>query len=477
MEKSQTPIFKPKRIAYDELKNHRTLNDAWMSMGNKVYDISGWKGHPGGSVIFTHAGEDMTDAFNLFHPPAARKFLDQFYIGEIIEGSDQISLTSEEKVMKEKQRKFEMAYRDLRGKMISAGLFKLNYFYYVYKFASQILLVAAAAYAAAQPGYLGFFVGAALLGLFWQQSGWLCHDICHNQLCQLKEGRASSFFNYSFGLIFGNLAQGFSVSWWKDKHNRHHAVPNVHGGEDNTMNADPDIDTMPLLAWSRKMAALGKDSKFGRFMISVQKFTYLPLLCLARFSWLSQSVQFAWNIKGNGVFENSTKSDELEKVQEAYLVGTAKTVEQVLLILHHTWVFLLCAQRPTIASALGFWMLAQVICGFILFAVTSLGHNGLPVYEADERPDYWKLQVTTTRNITGNWLMHWFCGGLEYQVDHHLFPMMPRHSLPKAHEIVVAFCKEHDIKFNEDNFFHGTWDIIKHLDVIATEFVTEFPAM
>lgn len=43
--------------------------------------------------------------------------------------------------------------------------------------------------------------------------------------------------------VFGNLFQGFSVAWWKNKHNTHHAVPNVHG-------ADPDIDTMPLLAWS-----------------------------------------------------------------------------------------------------------------------------------------------------------------------------------------------------------------------------------
>jgi fatty acid desaturase len=50
-------------------------------------------------------------------------------------------------------------------------------------------------------------------------------------------------------LLFGNLAQGFSVSWWKDKHNRHHAVPNVHGGPGGSLFADPDVDTMPLLAW------------------------------------------------------------------------------------------------------------------------------------------------------------------------------------------------------------------------------------
>jgi fatty-acid desaturase len=55
--------------------------------------------------------------------------------------------------------------------------------------------------------------------------------------------------NSGLGLMFGNLAQGFSVSWWKDKHNRHHAVPNVHGGPGGSLFADPDVDTMPLLAW------------------------------------------------------------------------------------------------------------------------------------------------------------------------------------------------------------------------------------
>jgi cytochrome b involved in lipid metabolism len=94
----------------------------------QVYDISNWADHPGGSVIFTHAGDDMTDAFNLFHPPAARAALDQFYIGEIDDKAAKAKpLTKAEVAAKDEQRKFELAYRDLRGKMIAAGLFKLNY--------------------------------------------------------------------------------------------------------------------------------------------------------------------------------------------------------------------------------------------------------------------------------------------------------------------------------------------------------------
>ena len=494
----------PLEITPSQLKEHRTPDNAWMSIGKKVrrrfcralvfwsslaaartltladvaqvYDVSNWHDHPGGSVLFTHAGDDMTDVFTMFHPPDASDWLEQFYVGELVEGKEEVAaLTEEEEKAKAEQRDFEKAYRNLRGKMKAAGLFKLSPGFYVYKFVSQFVLVAAAAFFASQPNTLSFWAGAVCLAIFWEQAGWLAHDVCHNQLAQ-KNGQPFSYWNKALGLMAGNLFQGFSCKWWKDKHNRHHAVPNVHGVESGELNADPDIDTMPLLAWSNKMAALAKESKSGRFMVSIQKFTYLPLLAVARLSWLHQSVIFAWRLD-DGMFANATANDNLKKSQEAALKGTEQRLEQGLLVLHHVWVALLCSQRPTLASALAFWFTAQAICGLVLFGITSLGHNGLPVYEANERPDYWKLQVTTTRNISGNAFVHWLCGGLEYQVDHHLFPTMPRHHLPAAHELIVSFCKEHGIKYNEASLLKGTMDVIEHLDVVATEFMTEFPAM
>ena len=91
--------------------------------------------------------------------------------------------------------------------------------------------------------------------------------------------------------------------------------------------------------------------------------------------------------------------------------------------------------------AILYFCASQMMCGLLLALVFGLGHNGMAVYDADERPDFWKLQVTTTRNVTGNFLVQWFCGGLGYQVDHHLFPMIPRHKLGQLHTLVEAFCK------------------------------------
>ena len=82
---------------------------------------------------------------------------------------------------------------------------------------------------------------AFLLGLFWQQTGWLAHDFLHHQVFKQR------WANNWVGLFLGNVAQGFSADWWKSKHNTHHAAPNeLADGGDRVV--DPDIDTLPLLA-------------------------------------------------------------------------------------------------------------------------------------------------------------------------------------------------------------------------------------
>jgi hypothetical protein len=118
--------------------------------------------------------------------------------------------------------------------------------------------------------------------------------------------------------------------------------------------------------------------------------------------------------------------------------------------------------------------------------VFGLGHNGMAVYDATSRPDFWKLQVTTTRNITGGhgipqFLVDWFCGGLQYQVDHHLFPMMPRNNLAKCHKLVESFCKEYGVKYHEADMWDGTIEVLQHLQNVSDQFIVDmvkdFPAM
>jgi len=103
----------------------------------------------------------------------------------------------------------------------------------------------------------------------------------------------------------------------------------------------------------------------------------------------------------------------------------------------------------------------------------------MATYDANARPDFWKLQVTTTRNITGGHglpqaFVDWFCGGLQYQVDHHLFPTIPRNNLKKAHDLIHSFCKEWDVKYHETDMYVGTLEVMRCLDNVAAEFVKDF---
>jgi len=325
-----------------------------------------------------------------------------------------------------------------------------------------LLLVAAAIYCAvAFDSLFMHFVGALIMGLFWQQCGWLAHDFLHHQVFKNR------LYGDLMGIIIGDFFQGFSVQWWKSKHNSHHAVPNLHASVQGACDGDPDIDTMPILAWTLKMAESAKDSENGRFLIKWQSVFYFPVLLFARLAWAHQSWVFVWG----GAGQHSVEGASIDRKKMKYPV-----LEKTGLILHYVatlWIL----SHMSLSHAIMYFIVAQTSCGLFLATVFGLGHNGMSVYPADQRPDFWKLQVTTTRNVTSNLFVDWFCGGLQYQVDHHLFPMLPRHNLKTVHTLVESFCKEQGVTYHEADMYNGTIEVLSHLSKVSAEFIREFPAM
>jgi len=448
-----------KKISKEEVSKHRTPDNAWMIYKGKVYNVSDWNKHPGGSVIFTHAGDDFTDVFAAFHPASAMRALDAFYIGDLDERLHENTADRENDL---KQAAFEKGYRELRAKMIAAGLFNATFGYYFYKvFSNLALLGAAVACVVLSNSFIVHMIGAVFLATFWQQCGWLAHDYLHHQVCKNR-----TYGDY-MGIIVGDLFQGFSIGWWKSKHNTHHAVPNLHESSPDSHDGDPDIDTMPILAWTLKMAETARNSRIGQFMIKWQAFLYFPVLLFARLAWLHQS----WVFVFGGIGQWSVKGAALDQKNTQYPI-----LERIALIGHHGCTFYLLTFM-SISHAIPFYLLAQMLSGILLAVVFGLGHNGMAVYPANERPDFWKLQVTTTRNVTSTPFTDWFCGGLQYQVDHHLFPMVPRQHLKTVHVLVESFCKEHGVTYHEANMWDGTIEVLKHLNKVSVEFVSEFPAM
>lgn len=416
----------------------------------------------GGSVIFTHAGDDMTDVFAAFHPPGALRELQKYEIGDLDESVIPTGLYAN-KFVPEKQKQFEKCYRELRAKLIAMRMFEASTIYYVYKVVSNLMLLAISVYCATQfKSFAVNMLGAVVLGLFWQQCGWLAHDFLHHQVFKNRA------YGDLMGIFIGNVLQGFSVQWWKSKHNAHHAVPNLHASSENAADGDPDIDTMPILAWTLRMAESAQNSSTGRFLIRWQAFFYFPVLLFARLAWAHQS----WVFVFGGFGQHSVKGAAIDRKKMGYPV-----LESLGLVLHYSWLITVMYHMPSYAAAIAYFLVSQCSCGLFLALVFGLGHNGMAVYPADQRPDFWKLQVSTTRNVTSNPFVDWFCGGLQYQVDHHLFPMLPRHNLKKVHKLIESFCKEQGVTYHEADMFTGTVEVLTHLSKVSTEFLSEFPAM
>jgi acyl-lipid Delta6-acetylenase / acyl-lipid (9-3)-desaturase len=321
--------------------------------------------------------------------------------------------------------------------------------------------------------------GALLLAFFWQQCGWLAHDFGHNQVF------SSRAWNDVGILLVGNLYQGFSCEWWKNKHNTHHAIPNLLESEVNKHDGDPDIDTLPFLAWSTSMAkkvAPGgvEDSAFTRALLSMQSMLYFPILFFARITWAMQSAAFVFRFDA-GLFANNERAVFEKMAQDTGSASRAlkyEAVEKGLLIAHYIGCALLCLGcTSSLGVGLAHFVLAETVCGLLLAVAFGVGHNGMAIIETNGRPDFGRLQVSTTRNVEDDalGLTGWFMGGLHLQIEHHLYPAVPRHNLAKIRSRVEPLCKKFNVPYHSTSLWQGTREVLGHLSSVART-LNEFPA-
>ncbi|KAI9139370.1 delta-6 fatty acid desaturase [Paraphysoderma sedebokerense] len=406
---------------------------AYIIIHNKVYDIKDLvTQHPGGAVILTHIGRDGTDAFDAFHPESTAGVLADYYVGDIVDDEKHIE-----------QSAFPDEIRKLKEKFADMGLYESNKLYYAMLILINVSLVSLSlALLFLFPNNVPVvLVSASIMGLFWQQCGWLSHDFLHHQVFRNR------FYNDCVGYVAGGLAQGFSVSWWKDKHNTHHAQPNVH-------QEDPDIDTMPLLAWSEHALELFSDfsnETLARFFVNHQAILYFPILAIARVSWAIQSALFVtpyWQKLGK---------------------PPISMLEQLSVAMHWVWYIGVLTYALSPVMVLVYFATSQMVCGLLLASVFSLNHNGMPIIGHDEATemDFYSKQIITGRDVFPSIFVDWFMGGLNFQIEHHLFPNMPRHSLRTIKPIIQDLCEKHNIPHHNTSFWDGTVEVLSRLEEVS----------
>jgi fatty acid desaturase len=317
-------------------------------------------------------------------------------------------------------------FADLMRRVKAAGLLRRRPGYYLMKIAVTGGLLAV--------GWAGFLlVGdswwqlavAVFLAVVFTQIGFLGHDAGHRQVFGSKRA------NYVVGLLHGNLAIGLSYGWWVDKHNRHHAHP-------NTEDKDPDLD-IGALAFTAGQAR-GKRSRVTRFIARRQRYLFFPLLLLEAVQLHVSSVRA---VAGRGLRHRGWETLMLGLHAAAYL-----TV--VLLVL-----------SPV--KAVVFIVVQQGLFGLYLGCSFAPNHKGMPVLAADDQSDFLRRQVLTARNVRGSWLVDFALGGLNYQIEHHLFPSMPRPNLRRAQALVSAFCQQHQISYCQTGLWRSYAQALRHL--------------
>ncbi|HZR55171.1 MAG TPA: acyl-CoA desaturase [Streptosporangiaceae bacterium] len=266
---------------------------------------------------------------------------------------------------------------------------------------------------------------APLVGMMFTQLGFIGHDAGHNQVfCSRRRNRM-------LGLIVGNALTGLSFGWWVPKHNAHHAHP-------NELDRDPDIGGGAALALP-DARGIGR-RRISSWLARWQAPLFFPLMLL----------------RSGGMHVLGVK--RLVRRRDR-----AAAVEAALMLLHAALYLTVVLWVLSPLKALAFAAVQQAVFSLYLGISFAPNHKGMPVIESATAAGFARRQVVTARNVRGGRFTTFMLGGLNYQIEHHLFPSMPRPSLCRVQGLVRDFCAAADLGYSEDSFAGSFRQIVHHL--------------
>ena len=315
-------------------------------------------------------------------------------------------------------------YADLMAHVQQAGLLERSIARYLPRLAVLAAMDAAGILMVLRLGNSWWQIAtAAYFGVVFAQLGFLGHDAGHQQMFRAKK------WNDLFGLVVSNLGVGLSYGWWVDKHNRHHRNPNEVG-------RDPDVQRN-VLAWNEQQAS----SQRGllRVIARHQHVAFFPLLLLE-----------GWNLHVGSV--RTLARRPRHRVLESSLLAVHVVASLALL---------LALMSPV--KAVVFIAAQQSVFGLYLGSVFAPNHKGMDMPVGGSRSDFLRRQVLTSRNIAGGRVTAALFGGLNYQIEHHLFPSMPSRNLRRCRPIVRRFCAERRVTYTETGLFASYRWVLRYL--------------
>lgn len=322
------------------------------------------------------------------------------------------------------------SYRQLSKAVHDAGLMRRRYGFYWTRIIGWVLALAGLVAAVVLLGATWYqLIAAALIGMVMAQLGFLSHEAAHREIF------ASRTMNEWTSRIISGLLMGLSYSWWMAKHNSHHAHPNQEG-------EDPDVGGK-VLAFTPE--ASDRRTGLGATLARYQGMYFIPLLFLEGLNLHYASLRTLFVTPG---------------------VPHRATEVALIFIRHTAYLALLFLVLP-VGMAFAFAGVQVGFFGLLLGGAFALNHIGMPTVPSGVQIDFLRRQVRMSRNIKDGPLVRFLMGGLHYQIEHHLFPVAPRPSLPALQTFVREYCSRHDIPYTERTLPGAFATVVAYLNQVG----------
>ncbi|XP_062973093.1 acyl-CoA (8-3)-desaturase-like [Elgaria multicarinata webbii] len=318
-------------------------------------------------------------------------------------------------------------FRDLRSTVEKLGLFKPNQFFFLLMLLHILLMEAAGWFVL---WYFGtsvttFLIATTLLTIVQSQASWLQHDL----------GHLSVFSNPKWNHVLHEFVmchlKGLSANWWSFHHAQHHAKPNC-------FRKDPDLAMHPI------MFSLGKPLSLE---LGMQKKKHMPY----NYQHMYFSILFP-----------PITMPTFQAYSLYYIFKRKLWREVIWTVMYFVRFFIASVPILGVKGTLGFLFLLNILEGIIFTWISQMNHIPMHI-DYDSNMDWVSTQIQATCNVNQSFFNDWVTGHLNFQIEHHLFPTMPRHNFWKVAPLVKSLCAKHGIDYQSKPLLNGFADILHSL--------------
>eukprot|EP01050_Picozoa_sp_SAG11_P021749 SAG11_NODE_3938_length_2142_cov_1.162017_2_plen_436_part_00 len=421
-----------------EWEEDTVLQPQELLLEGKLYDVTGiLHKHPGGSVIKLYAGKgiDATQAFQSFHlrSTKARRWLYSLTARPAPRCDLQERLPGQTALLAD--------FARLHSALQAEGMFEPAPFHIALRLLELAVLHAVGLWLllSASPGllfpsHMAKVIGVVLLGIGSGRCGWLMHEGGHYSLTgDIQIDRWLQVVLYGFGC-------GMSAGWWRSQHNRHHAMPQKEG-------ADPDLNTLPLVAFTTKVAK--------RIGVSTRSWlrAQAPLFPLAT----CLLVALGWQLY----------------LHPRFIIRKSSWHEAAVILLRYaTWHVVITGSLGSLGSSTVAYLAYNWVAANYIFTNFAVSHTHLPtVASHDTEVDWVRYAALHTMDVGAGpcRCVDWWMCYLNYQIEHHLFPSMPQFRHPLVAPRVRQLFQRHGLPYDCRSYGSAMWATFANLDQVGSD--------